>query len=87
MTQDNGNGVRITRASVVSIGFAAALLVAAIETTWRITVGLGDMRIEQTAGFGRIDGQIQLLKYQLEQQAAQIQEIRSSIGIVAPGKR
>lgn len=86
MTDPNGNG-RITRASVVSIGVAAALLVGAVETTWRMSSGLADMRVDQSSGFGKIDGQIQLLKYQLEQQALQIQDIRSFIGQTATGHK
>ena len=94
---ENANG-KATKASVISIGLAAALLVGAIETTWRMAQALSEVeesqsvaasaiRESQAAGFAKIDGQIQLLKYQLEQQALQISDIRSFIGQTAPAKK
>lgn len=77
----------ISRASLVSLGAAIVVLFGAIEFTWRMATGLSDMRDAQTASFGKIDGQIQLLKYQLEQQAIQISDIRSFIGQNAPRKQ
>jgi hypothetical protein len=84
---ENGTGVQLSKASLISVGSALVVLFGAIEFTWRMSGGLSDMRDAQTASFGKIDGQIQLLKYQLEQQAIQISDIRSFIGQSAPGKK
>lgn len=94
-TESNG---KITKASAISLGLAATVLLFGIQTTWKMATGLSDMRIEQTAGFAKIDGQINLLRFQLDEQKlsqvasnlelrTQIADIRTFIGQGAPSKK